>query len=202
MNIKLIALALIGLTLAGCGNQNANQTENNDTKNETSNVVLLNDIQQQFILGLSATYPKPFLISNTFRNRHINKGDIKGLKAFNQKYPDIIFDTTSLNNKDLEILADTNKTHNNLYWVNDKDIYTCKNVVRDMWPCFKNRYQHQAFYYFSVPTFSTDGKYALVSLNYVSANDEESYGGLRVFMFEKDKWEEFAVLNNWGNMPE
>ena len=200
MNTKLITLTLIGLTFASCRNQNADQTDNN-TKTETSNIVALNDTQQQFIIALSTTYPKPFLVSNTFRNRYINKGDLKGLRAFSQKYPDIKFDTTSLIDKNLEVLADTVTKHNNLYWVNEKDVYTCRSVLRDLWPCFKNRYQHQAFYYFSVPTFSADGKYALVSLNYVSVNDEESYGGLRVFKLEKSKWEEFAVLNNWGNMP-
>jgi hypothetical protein len=199
MNIKLIALALIGLTILSCRNQTIDQTKNSNT--DGIKIVALSDIQQQFIIDLATIYPKPFLVSNTFRNRYINKGDIKGLKAFNQKYPDIEFDTTSLVDKDLEVLSDTTKKHNNLYWVNDKDVYTCRSVLRDLWPCFKNRYQHQAFYYFSVPIFSADGKYVLVSLNYVSVNDSESYGGLRVFKLDKSKWEEFAVLNNWGNMP-
>ncbi len=196
MKLKLFALTLVGLTWLGCNNAKTNQTEN--TTQVKSAETTLNEAQHKFVVDLSNTYPKPFLVLNAFRNRYISKGELKGYRKFLEKYPEITFDTTFLLNRELELMVDTNLAHANLFWVNEKDVHTCKNVLRDMWPCFKNRYQHNAFYYLSIPIFSADGKYALVSLNYVNANDDESYGGLRVFELNKNKWEEFAVLTNWG----
>ena len=199
MKNNILLLALIGFSIFSCGKKNT--TQNEDNNNQTSSDYYLKDAQQDFILQLSTNLPQPVLVSNTFRNRYITKKDISGYEAYAKKYPDVKFDTTSLREKRIELLAGTIKLHTNLYWVNDKDITTCRTVVRDLWPCFKNRYQHQAFYYFSVPVFSADGKFAMVSLNYVNVNDAESYGGLRVFEFQKGKWNEFAVLGNWGQMP-
>lgn len=197
MNIKLFTIVVIGLTWFGCNNTKNNQTEN--TTQKKSAEATLNEAQHKFVVDLSNTYPKPFLVLNAFRNRYISKSELKGYRKFLEKYPEITFDTTFLLNKEIELLADTNHAHPNLFWVKEKDVHTCKNVLRDMWPCFKNRYQHDAFYYLSIPVFSADGKYALVSFNHVHANDDNSYGGLRVFELNKNKWEEFAVLTNWGN---
>jgi hypothetical protein len=196
MKLKLFTLAFISLTWFGCNNAKTNQTEN--AIQEKAAEAKLNEAQHKFVVDLSNTYPKPFLVLNAFRNRYISKGELKGYRKFLEKYPEITFDTTFLLNKELELLVDTNLAHANLFWVNEKDVHTCKNVLRDMWPCFKNRYQHNAFYYLSIPVFSADGKYALVSFNHVHANDDNSYGGLRVFELNKNKWEEFAVLTNWG----
>jgi hypothetical protein len=198
MKLKLFTLAIVSVTWFGCNNPKNIQTENNTTTQEQFAEAELDDAQHKFVLDLSNTYPKPFLVLNAFRNRYISKSELKGYHKFLEKYPKITFDTTFLLNKELELSVDTNVAHPNLFWVNEKDIRTCKDVLRDMWPCFKNRYQHNAFYYLSVPVFSADGKYALVSLNYVNANDDESFGGLRVFELNKNKWEEFAILTNWG----
>ncbi len=196
MNLKLFTIVVIGLTWFGCNNTKNNQTEN--TTQKKSAEATLNEAQHKFVVDLSNSYPKPFLVLNTFRNRYISKRELKGYRDFLEKYPKITFDTTYLLNKEIELWADTNLAPPNLIWVKERDVYTCKNVLRDMWPCFKNKYQHNAFYYLSIPVFSADGKYAIVSLNYVNANDDESYGGLRVFELNKNKWEEFAVLTNWG----
>lgn len=196
MKLKLFTLAFISLTWFGCNNANTNQTEN--AIQEKAAEAKLNEAQHKFVVDLSNTYPKPFLVLNAFRNRYISKGELKGYRKFLEKYPKITFDTTYLLNKEIELWADTNLAPPNLIWVKERDVHTCKNVLRDMWPCFKNKYQHNAFYYLSIPVFSADGKYAIVSLNYVNANDDESYGGLRVFELNKNKWEEFAVLTNWG----
>lgn len=198
MKLTYILIAISTIGLFGCGNNKSTSSTENTSQSEELSVINLDNKQQTFILELSSIYPAPFLVSNTFRNRYITKNDLRGLKEFSKKYPEVIFDTTTLTDKSIELLADTNQLHANLYWVNDKDVHTCKSVVRDLWPCFKNRYQHQAFYYFSAPIYSTDGKHVLVSLNFVSVNNNESYGGLRVFKNEKNKWEEFAVLGNWG----
>lgn len=178
MKLKLLTLAVVGLTWFGCNNAKTNQTENATQKKSAE--AKLNEAQHKFVVDLSNSYPKPFLVLNTFRNRYISKRELKGYRDFLEKYPKITFDTTYLLNKEIELWADTNLAPPNLIWVKERDVHTCKNVLRDMWPCFKNKYQHNAFYYLSIPVFSADGKYAIVSLNYVNANDDESYGGLRV----------------------
>lgn len=198
--MKKAAFYLLIATAFACNNT-ATKKETQTEEKEIS-LPLVNDKEKNFIIEFAAQHPKPVYVVTTVRNRYFTKKDASQVNAYftNAEHPEYIKEFTIERTE--EQLIDTAGAHEGINWVDDKDIYNCRTVLRDMWPCFKNKYGGTAFYYFSIPLFSKDGKYALMSVNFSSADNTQSRGGTSLFKQEKGKWEEVAILTNWGTEPE
>jgi hypothetical protein len=142
-------------------------------------------------------------ILNIFRNRHFKQTDIKQLDKYfthNKLVVDFKDAKQSIKIK-TDLTIDTSLTPD-IKWINDDDVTICNKVDPDFWGCFEKRYDIEGFYYLSMPLFSSDKKWCLLSVNYLSKLKKQSYGGGRLYHFEKGKWEEKAFLSYWGKQPE
>lgn len=197
---KFLFSLLIAAIAFGCNNT-ASRKENT-TKDQAAPLRLLSDKEKAFIMEFVSQQGEQVYVVTTLRNRYFTKKDASQITAYftNAEHPEYINEFVIERGE--EKLVDTSGTHERIKWVDDNDIHTCRTILRDLWPCFKNKYGGTAFYYFSIPLFSKDGKYALISINFSSADKTKSRGGTSLFKKEKGEWEEIAILTNWGAEPE
>lgn len=185
------------LVIAACNfPKNKEQKENTDPQIE-----LAGSEAKNFIIEFTSRQPQPVYVVTTLRDRYLTKRDEGEVNLYFEK--DTLGHAGEFSfSRTAEQLLDTSGMHNGIIWVDDHDIYTCRTVLRDLWPCFKNKYGGSGFYYFSIPQFSNDGQYALVSINFSGADPDKSRGGTRLFKKEKGRWEEIAIMTNWGAEPD
>ncbi|MES2689844.1 MAG: hypothetical protein V4658_05540 [Bacteroidota bacterium] len=197
---KLLFGLLIAATISGCNNTTSKKHGNGE--NTTPSLPALSDKEKSFIMDFTRQQGKAVYIVTTTRNRYFTRKDGSQIHGYFTKaeHPEYINEFTFERGDERRI--DTNGVHAGITWVDDNDIHTCRTVLRDLWPCFKNKYGGAEFYYFSIPLFSKDDKYALMSINFSSADKTKSRGGTSLFKKEKGKWEEVAILTNWGAEPE
>ena len=176
------------------------EKEQNQASTAPSNTAYLNDEQLQIIKAVQQEIKANMHVSNTCRNRYVHKKDLSELtqylKTAGEKYT---ADSFYFNKAD-ELFIDTSKDIDQINWINDDDIVNCRSKLKDLWPCMKKKYGIEEFFYFSIPLFSPDKKYALISVNFVSVDDSKSYGGGRLYKKEDGKWKEIAFLTGWGKL--
>ncbi len=181
-----------------------NQTEKQTTPSKPSLPEQLTKEQTDFVNYWAANYnTKHAPLLCWFRNRHINKKDITQLDSYLKTHKLNIDFTDAKKSLQIktELAIDTTLTQN-IRWINDEDVSICNKVDPNFWDCFNRRYPIEGFYYVSIPLFSADQKWCLVSINYLSKYKKESFGGGRLYHLEKNKWEEIAFLSYWGKEPE
>jgi hypothetical protein len=86
-------------------------------------------------------------------------------------------------------------------WIDQDRLRSCRKISKDaMWDCLAQDYGIKDYYYVSLPLFSSDKKWALVSINYMEVSGKKSNGANRLFKKNSTKtWEEVAILTFWGN---
>jgi hypothetical protein len=86
-------------------------------------------------------------------------------------------------------------------WIDQDRLRSCRKISKDaMWDCLAQDYGIKDYYYVSLPLFSSDKKWALVSINYMEVSGKKSNGANRLFKKIGPKtWEEVAILTFWGN---
>jgi hypothetical protein len=190
------------LLFTSCRNS---ETPNKNKHSEAiSEYDLLTPEQTDFITNWSNqfnTQKAPLLC--LFRSRHLNKTDLKQLDSYvkgQESAVDFQEAKAYLETKS-ELSIDTLRAPG-IQWVKDEDVSTCNKVDPIFWDCFSRRYPITGFYYLSMPLFSADKKWCLLSVNYLSKQKGDSFGGGRLYHLENNKWNEVAFLSFWGKQPE
>ncbi len=86
-------------------------------------------------------------------------------------------------------------------WIDQDRLRSCRKISKDaMWDCLAQDYGIKDYYYVSIPLFSSDKKWAVVSINCMEVSGNKSNGANRLFKkIGAKKWEEVAILTFWGN---
>lgn len=143
-------------------------------------------------------------LGNQFRNKVLNQTDAKELRKYLKKNDinESIFGNIedSIKLMEYHCFNDSLITEN-VVWVNQNRLRGCRKISKDaMWDCLKQDYNLTEYYYLSVRIFSKDGKYALMSVNYMSKEPKKSHGAGTLFKKVKEGgWEEIALMSGWGN---
>jgi hypothetical protein len=89
----------------------------------------------------------------------------------------------------------------NVTWIDQDRLRACRKISKNaMWDCLSNDYGITDYYYVSLPLFSIDKRWAVVSINYMEVSGQRSNGANRLFKRTgSNSWEEVAVLTFWGN---
>jgi hypothetical protein len=140
---------------------------------------------------------------NQFRNKLLNQVDAKELRKYLKikKVNVSIFGNIEDSIKLMEYHCfNDSLIHENVVWVCQKRLRSCRSISKNaMWDCLKQDYNLKEYYYLSVPIFSSDGNYALISINYMVNEPKKSHGAGTLFKRnEKGSWEEVALMSGWG----
>jgi hypothetical protein len=200
--MKISFLLLVIVLFASCRNSPSDNTSKESEQQNT--IEQLTPEQTTFIQYWSEHFnTKHAPILNLFRSRHINKTDLKQLEHY-VKGKDSVTDFSDaidfLSSK-TELGIDSLLTQN-IRWVKDNDVSICNKVDPGFWDCFSRRYPIDGFYYLSMPLYSADKQWCLISVNYLSKQKTNSFGGGRLYHLQHNKWEETAFLSYWGKEPE
>jgi hypothetical protein len=146
----------------------------------------------------------PLGLVDQFRNKVLNQTDAKELRKFleKRKINDSIFGNIEDSIKLMEYHCfDKKQITERVVWVNQKRLRACRSISKEaMWDCLKQDYGLKDYYYLSVPIFSSDGQYAVISVNYMESESKKSHGAGTLFKkLENGNWEEIALLSGWGH---
>ncbi len=88
----------------------------------------------------------------------------------------------------------------NVNWIDQDRLRSCRKISKDaMWECLQQDYGITDYYYVSLPLFSSDKNWAVVSINYMEVSGKKSKGANRLFKKTGfNQWEEVAILTFWG----
>jgi hypothetical protein len=200
-HLLFCSLTVISTLFISCNNQPKKHNKTSSTNGEPT-IEYVSKEQQLFITEYAQKLKGKVYILGTAKSKPINQKDSVELANYFIKQDKEHYINEFITNENNELEIDTSIHPNNINWVSAKDVHTCRVVLRDMWPCFKNKYGTNAFYYFGIPLFSKDGNYALVAINYNAESKNTSWGCTS--LFEKNKnntWEEVAILTYWGALP-
>lgn len=89
-------------------------------------------------------------------------------------------------------------------WIDQNRLRGCRRISKDaMWECLKQDYDITDYHYVSSPIFSSDKKWAMVSINYMEQTGNKSKGATRLYKrLQNNNWEEVAILTYWGHFEE
>jgi len=158
----------------------------------------------QFVNSWIALQKKaPLGLVDRFRNKTLNQTDAVELRKYckNYKINDSIFGNIEDSIKLMEYHCYNPKLiRERVVWVNQKRLRGCRTISKGaMWDCLKQDYDLSDYYYLSVPIFSSDGKYALISVNYMESESKRSHGAGTLFKRVGKTWEEIALMSGWGH---
>ena len=145
----------------------------------------------------------PLGLVDRFRNKLLNQIDASELRLYckKNKINDSIFGNIEDSIKLMEYHCFNPKLiKERVVWVNQKRLRSCRSISKGaMWDCLKQDYDLSDYYYLSVPIFSSDGKYALISVNYMESESKKSHGASTLFKKVGDTWEELGYMSGWGH---
>lgn len=203
--MRSVITSFILLLFIACSCNNTVQQEKKN-KETIPSFPVIHQQQSELINWFASTRKEDIvMISTAFRNRYFSQSDFNSLKTIlgqNDAIDQYQSMVERAKDKTVTLLYDSTYTYRHIKWVKDEDIKMCREVLRDLWPCFKNRYNGDHFLYLSEPVFSADKKWCLMSVNKSHATKGESSGGGRLFHHTQKGWEETAFLSYWGKEPE